>query len=211
MLLAAQGALRQPLARVRSALDRMAAPDPLATGERRELAARAQADLAYLTAVLTDLHDLAEARAGALDVHLRPVDLDDVLSAAVNDLGPGGHDVVLELPEDMPDVIADANLLARVVTDLTAHAVGRNPSGAVSTVRVVAEPETVTIEVVDHAAAVDATSALSLRVARDLAEAMGAVVTDAWAPGGGLTVSLRLPRAATHTQSRADGTMSAAR
>ncbi|MGO4759999.1 sensor histidine kinase KdpD, partial [Streptomyces sp. 2MCAF27] len=61
----------------------------------------------------TELDEQVRPRAGAL--YLRPVDLDEALTAALDDLGPGGHSISLRLPERLPDVIADAALLARVL------------------------------------------------------------------------------------------------
>jgi two-component system sensor histidine kinase KdpD len=204
-LLAVQHALREPLAQARAAVDQLATPGPLDGGRRQTLAGNTQTCLAHLTTALTDLDDLAQARAGALDIHLRPVDIDEVLSAALGDLGPGGHDIVLDMPEDTPDVIADANLLARVLTNLATHAAGRNQPGTVPTIRVTAGPDHLTFDVIDHGPANDTaanraevalpTASLPIRVARDLAEAMGATVTATQTPGGGLTISLTMPRA----------------
>ena len=59
--------------------------------------------------LITDLSDLSLLHAGALEIYLRPVDLDDVIAAALDDLGPGGHNITLNTPDDLPDVIADAD------------------------------------------------------------------------------------------------------
>lgn len=76
---------------------------------------------------------MGQLRAGALETYLRPVDLDEILATVVEDLGPGGPDIALRIPEDLSDVIADADLLTRVLTSLTAEALhgqrGRRPDG----------------------------------------------------------------------------------
>ncbi|MCQ8836403.1 hypothetical protein [Streptomyces malaysiensis] len=63
----------------------------------------------------------------ALDVFLRPVDMVEVLAVARDDLGPGGREPTVELSEDLPDVLGDAALLTRVVTNPVAYGCGAVP------------------------------------------------------------------------------------
>ncbi len=79
--------------------------------------------------LVDDLRDLSRLHAGAIETYLRPVDLDEVLAACMDDLGPGRQEVTLSLAEDLPDVIADATLLTRILTSLLADAVHRCPAG----------------------------------------------------------------------------------
>ncbi|MER7008433.1 DUF4118 domain-containing protein [Dactylosporangium sp. NPDC000555] len=212
MLLATQRELRAPLAQMQDTLDRLGTHKRISTEQRHELAATGQASLARIATCLTDLQDLAQARAGALDIHLRPVELDDVLSAALDDLGPGGHDIVVETPEDVPGVIADANLLTRAVTSLATNALDRNPCTAPARVTVSVLPDSLAINIIDHGpgvpvphgprppgAARGATGpapdgSLPVRTAQALTEAMGGTLRCHDTPGGGFTVSLTLPR-----------------
>ncbi|MGW4564367.1 hypothetical protein ACWEN3_18760 [Streptomyces sp. NPDC004561] len=90
--------------------------------------------------------------AGALDVHLRPVDMDEVMAVALGDLGPGGHTLTPEMAEDLPDVIADATVLTRVVTDLAAHALRRSPDGEPPAVAVRTADGRAEIRQADHGA-----------------------------------------------------------
>ncbi|GAA1069508.1 hypothetical protein GCM10009647_091720 [Streptomyces sanglieri] len=78
--------------------------------------------------LVTDLDDVSRLHAGALDLYLHPVDLNEMLAAALDDLGPGGHSIILRLPEQLPDVIADAALLTRALTALGADALRHSPS-----------------------------------------------------------------------------------
>ncbi|GGM68475.1 sensor histidine kinase [Dactylosporangium sucinum] len=215
-LLATQRELRAPLQQLQETLARLAAPESSGAEQRHELAAVGQASLARLAAVITDLHHLGQARAGALDIHLRPVELDAILPAVLDDLGPGGHDIVVDAPEDLPDVIADANLLTRAVTTLAANALERSPNGTPATMTVTAQPEHLTITIVDHGGrrpvpavagrpaagatgeTIDLDPARSLPVctARALIEAIGGAAQCRATPGGGLTVTATLPRTA---------------
>ncbi|MYU11587.1 hypothetical protein GTZ78_12960 [Streptomyces sp. SID8361] len=71
--------------------------------------------------------DLSHLHTAALDVFLRPVDVAEVLAVARDGLGPGGREPTVELPEDLPDVLGDAALLTRVVTNLVAAGWGAVP------------------------------------------------------------------------------------
>jgi two-component system sensor histidine kinase KdpD len=210
-----------PLASVRLVIDRDLAPSLV---EARDLVARRlerakPADALLEGAldavdrsarVVADLADLCRLRAGAIDVHLRPVELDEALEAALADLGPTGHDLVLAVPEDLPDAIADAAQLTRVITMLAADALahegdGRPPvisaarRGAWIEIRVNAPgPRTRENGAARSPARLAADGSgpdLSVRLSHDLAEAMGGSLTDTPAPDGRHEVTLRLPAA----------------
>lgn len=72
--------------------------------------------LEAVTGHIDDLDDLCRVDTGGLDMQLRPVELDDVLAAALDDLGPSGRRLVVDLPETAPDAIADADGLSRALT-----------------------------------------------------------------------------------------------
>ncbi|MET9881702.1 hypothetical protein ABZZ20_00820 [Streptomyces sp. NPDC006430] len=71
--------------------------------------------------LVSDLDDLSRLYAGSPDLHLRPVDLDELLTAVMDALGPG-RTLRCILPEQLPHVIAYAAVRARVPTTLTAEA-----------------------------------------------------------------------------------------
>jgi signal transduction histidine kinase len=120
--------------------------------------------------------------------------------------------VTLLVGDDLPLVQADPGLLERVVANLVSNAVR-----ASDTVTVEAAPasSTVDIRVVDHGRGVpvedrerifapfqrlddkaaDRGLGLGLAIARGFTEAMGGTVTPSDTPGGGLTMTVTLPRA----------------
>lgn len=160
--------------------------------------------------LVTDLDDLSRLHAGALDLYLRPVDLNEALGAALDDLGPGGHSIVLRLPEQLPDVIADAALLTRALTALGADALRHSPPDWPPVFTAEARGDRLVIQVKDGThgpgpepgkAAARASStrgdSLALRLSRDLAEAMnGALETTIEDGGAAFSVALTLPSAA---------------
>ncbi|MFD8093661.1 sensor histidine kinase [Streptomyces malaysiensis] len=200
LLLTASHDLRAPLRAAEEALVRLR---PTSDGETRGIAT-ARSAVRRATQLLTDLDDLSRLHAGALDLYLRPVDLDEALTAALDDLGTGGHTLVLRLPEQPPYVLADAALLTRVLTALAADALRHSPPGAPPTLTAEARPGHLTIRITDgtgpdtesDGSRADARAdSLPLRLSRDLGEAMGGTL-DHTATGGAFSVTLTLPTAA---------------
>lgn len=174
---------------------------------------------------VAELDDLSRLHAGALDLYLRPVELGEVLTTALDDLGPGGHTILLDLPEDLPDVIADAALLARALSALAADALRRSPPGAPPALTAEAPPGRLVIRMTDGAGEPEPEAgphyvspgapgaradSLALRLSRDVAEVMGGTL-DIMPTGSGaaFSVTLALPAAAprpgtaTETRNRA--------
>ncbi len=209
LLLAAGRDLRAPLHTADDALARLAALAGNSPGEEAgQLVDTARTALLRAQQLVTDLDELSRLHAGALDLYLRPVDLDEALAAALDDLGPGGHTIVVRLPERLPDVIADAALLTRVLTALGADALRHSPGGrppvftaevrpGLLEIRVAAGRPEAGPEAPAQGAAVGSRRAesLALRVSRDLVEAMGGTfeTTDT---GPGPVVRLTLPSSA---------------
>jgi two-component system, OmpR family, sensor histidine kinase KdpD len=200
-LLAATGQqAREQLKKADAALAFLA--DPAAVippAERAARAADARRAVARLSMLLTDLKDLRRLQAGALETYLRPVDLDEVLAAALEDLGPGGPAITLSVPEDLPDVIADADLLTRILTGLTAEALHRSPPARPPEFTAASVGGHAEIRITDHGpqqAQGSEPDTLGFRLARDLTEAMGDTLRCAENKDGGRTVVITLPAAA---------------
>ena len=184
--------VRRQIAAARTALSDIAADDPGNSAAKLATAWRA---LHRIDRLAADLGALGRLHAGALETYLRPVDVDEVLTAVIDDLGPGGHVVVGSL-EDLPDVIADAALLTRVLTSLLADALARNPGGVPPEVTAASAGDMVQIRVAGCRHWVP--EGLPIRLARDVAEAMGDTLTFEETPSGGRTVVITLPAAAQH-------------
>ena len=202
-LLAATGeSAREQLADARTALaelsesgDRQAALTP---DDRARLLAEAARAVERVSRLVDDLRDLARLRAGAVETYLRPVDLDEVLTACLDDLGPGSPQVTVGLAEDLPDVIADAALLTRILTSLLADAAHRCPAGPPPALTAAGCPDgMVEVRITDQGPDErGGPPSLALRLAADLAEAMGVTLRRERTPSGSRTVILILPAAA---------------
>ncbi len=202
VLLAAAGEnAREQLSAARTALTALAAAEDhgaaLTPGEREGLIAEAARAVDGLTRLVDDLADLSRLRAGAVETYLRPVDLDEVVAGSLDDLGPGSQQVTLSVAEDLPDVIADGALLTRILASLLADAVHRCPAGPPPVLSASCPDGRVEIRVVDRGPDEDGSQAsLALRLAADLAEAMGVTLRRERTPSGGRTVIIILPAGA---------------
>jgi two-component system sensor histidine kinase KdpD len=183
--------------------------------ERDTLLATIEESADRLDAVVGNLLDASRLEAGALSVHPEPLALVEVVGAAILGVPEAAGKVQVEVPDDLPLVLADRGLLERALVNLVDNALRHGASEQPVEVRAFAGGESAKLEVADHGPGVsqeqrerlfepfgrldDRGSAgvgLGLAVARGFVEAMGgAMVADA-TPGGGLTMRLRIPLAA---------------
>jgi len=213
LLAAVSHDLRSPLASAKAAVGSLRSRDVTWTPQdREELLATADESLDRLIRLVENLLDLSRLQAGALSVFIRPVALDELIPLALDDLGPGGHDVVVQLPEELPDCLADAALLERVLANLIANALRHSPPGHPPLLSASTLGDQVEIHVVDHGPGIapehidhmfapfqrlgdtDNTTGvgLGLALSRGLTEAMGGTLTPQETPGGGLTMIVSL-------------------
>lgn len=211
-LLAALGHdLRTPLAVVASSASGLRLGRNLTPGEREELLTNIEDGTDALAHLLTDLLDLSRVEAGALPVQLGAVDLVEVLEEPLRRTAAG---VELDIPDDLPEVVADAGLLERVLDNLLRNADRHRPAGTAITVAARVVADRVLVSVVDQGPGVPperyaeifapfqrlddrATGGigLGLSIARSFTDAMGGFLTPSQTPGGGLTMTVDLPAA----------------
>jgi two-component system, OmpR family, sensor histidine kinase KdpD len=203
MLAATGQQAREQLDAAETGLAVLSDPNAVITADgRAALAADARRAVAHVTGLLDDLRDLRRVHAGALETYLRPIDLDEILAATLEDLGPGGPDIALRVPEDLPEVIADAVLLTRILTSLTAEALRRSPAGAPPALSAGSRADHVEIRIADHGVPEGEPESLGFGLARDLTEAMGDTLRCAENEDGGRTVIVTLPAAASVSAAR---------
>jgi two-component system, OmpR family, sensor histidine kinase KdpD len=201
-LLAATGDnAREQLAAARTALAALAASEDhrtaLTPGDRVRLIAQAARAVDQVSTLVDDLRDLSRLHAGAVETYLRPVDLDELLAAALDDLGAGRQEVTVSLAEDLPDVIADATLLTRLLTSLLADAVHRSLVGPPPVLTAFCHDGWVEVRIADQGPDErGGPDSLALRLATDLAEAMGITLRCERTRAGGRTVIVILPATA---------------
>ncbi|WP_298814165.1 sensor histidine kinase KdpD [uncultured Sphingomonas sp.] len=110
--------LRTPLTAV------LAAADQLDRGATPELTATIKAEANRLNRFVANLLDMARVEAGALTLHVEPIDLSDAVTGAAHDARRAleGHALQLEVPPDLPLVRADPQLLHHCLLNLLDNA-----------------------------------------------------------------------------------------
>jgi two-component system sensor histidine kinase KdpD len=216
-LLAAVGHdLRSPLASAKAAVTSLRSSDiEWSAKDHAELLLTADESLDRLVRLVENLLDMSRLQAGALSVVRRPVALDEVVPLALDDLGAAGLHIVVDVPDDLPVVLADPGLLERVIANLVGNAVRYSPPGSEPLLTGSSLGERVELRVIDRGPGIpspylervfvpfqrlgdtDNTTGvgLGLALSRGLTEAMGGTLTPEETPGGGLTMVVSLPTA----------------
>jgi len=220
-LLAAVGHdLRRPLTAATAAVTGLRSTDvSWSVSDRDELLATAQESLETLAGLVTNLLDVSRLQAGVLAVTTAPVLAADAVLGAIDELGLGPADVELDIADNLPEVLADAGLLQRVLVNLLENA--RKFSRPDVTVRISASTfaGTVELRVTDSGPGVphdrredifvpfqrlgdtDNLTGLGLGLAlsKGFVEAMGGSLQADDTPGGGLTMVISLPAVTNET------------
>jgi two-component system sensor histidine kinase KdpD len=213
LLAAVSHDLRTPLASIKASVSTLRQADvEYSASDEAALLAAIEAAADRLDALIGNLLDMSRLNTGSLQPFLRPTSIDEVAPAALRGLD-GSASMWMAVPDRLPLVRTDPGLLERVLANLFANALGHSPPDRPPGMRARRAGDTVLLEVTDHGPGVpDALKTrmfepferledrgagtgvgLGLAVAKGFAEAMGAAITAADTPGGGLTMEVALP------------------
>ena len=151
--------LRAPLTSIRGSADTlMDAQDSLDPAEMRQFhrIIREQAD--QMQGLITDLLDVARIDAGTLSISPESSDAAYLVDRARNTFLSGGsrHDIRLDLPPDLPWVMADRRRIVQVLGNLLSNAARHSPAGYPIRVEAAAGGVQVEISVSDDGAGIAA-------------------------------------------------------
>jgi PAS domain S-box-containing protein len=124
--------LRNPLAPISNGLQlmRMGPSDPQAQAKARDMLER---QLRHLVRLVDDLLDIARISSGKVHLKKERVALTGVLNGAVESSMPlvsaAGHTLVLDMPDENLELVADPTRLGQVVSNLLNNAAKYTPSG----------------------------------------------------------------------------------
>jgi two-component system, OmpR family, sensor histidine kinase KdpD len=186
---------------------------PLSGDDPADLLDTTDESLGRLSGPVVNLLDTIRLQAGALALAIRPIDVADIISAALTSLVPAGAGVVIRVAEEMPEVQADPALLERAIANLVQNAVRHSPPVAPPQITASAYGMVVEIRVIDCGPGVPETDwdqifrpfqrlgdrdntsgvGIGLALSRGLVEAMAGTLSPEGTPGGGLTMTISLP------------------
>jgi len=216
LLAAVSHDLRTPLASIKASVTSMLQGDVAWTEDaRHELLSTIDEETDRLNSLVGNLLDMSRLQTGALQLVEREVGLEEVVPRALWSLGDIGDRVVVEVPETLPRVVADAALLERAVANIIANALHVSPSDRPVRVFAGVVVGRVDLRVADEGPGIPMDQreevfrpfqrlgdhpngsgvGLGLAVARGFVEAMRGELTIEDTPGGGTTMVITLPTA----------------
>ena len=221
LLAAVSHDLRTPLASIKASVSTLRQTDVEWTpADEAALLATIEQSADRLDALIGNLLDMSRLTTGSLQPFLRATAIDEVAPVALRGLD-GGSNMRLSVPDGLPLVHTDPGLLERVLANLFANALAYSPPDHGPELRASCPAGGVLLEIVDHGRGVpdelkqrmfepfqrlDARSGgppagtgvgLGLAVVKGFLDTMGGSVEAADTPGGGLTMRVVLPAAAT--------------
>ena len=206
--------LREPLAAIKGSattlLEESKALDPAEMREFHRIIAE-QAD--HMRGLIGDLLDAGRIDAGTLSVTLEPSEVIELVELARNMFlsGGGRHGIVLDLPVELPRVMADRRRIVQVLNNLFTNAARHAPESTPIHVSAVHDEAHVTVSVTDKGRGVspeqlpqlfnkhvsggpNAGHGLGLAICKGLVEAHGGRIrAESAGVGHGTTVTFTLP------------------
>ncbi|MFJ4648743.1 ATP-binding protein [Streptomyces bobili] len=229
LLAAVSHDLRTPLAGIKAAVTSLRSDDvQWSQQDQADLLEAIEDGADRLDHLVGNLLDMSRLQTGTVTPIIRKTDLDEVVPMALGGVPDAG--VELDIPETLPMVDVDRGLLERSVANIVENAVKYSPADTPVLVSASAIADRVEVRVVDRGPGVPDEAkdrifepfqrygdsprgngvGLGLAVARGFAEAIGGTLHAEDTPGGGLTMVLSLPRAASLAGALRAGTLSTA-
>jgi signal transduction histidine kinase len=206
--------LRTPLTSIYGFAETLLRQDVLfGEPERRTFLGYIASESERLTRIVDALLNVARLDSGHLRVDLRPTDIGALLEDAVpaEETDTNGHRFVVDVPNGVPDVRADADKLRQVLDQLIENAVKYSPSGGVVRLEARRRTDAVEISVADEGVGIPASrldrvfdkfyrggesrpgTGLGLFIAQGLVAAMGGKIWVSSKRGRGSRFTFELP------------------
>ena len=126
----------------------------LTPDELNELVETIRLSTLHLQTLVENLLESTTIEAGCFQVHLRPINLQDVVQDATNLMSPllkrRNQNLVLNMPDKLPTLWADANRLIQVLVNLLSNASKFSPMGGKIELNISQDPDWMTIAVLDN-------------------------------------------------------------
>lgn len=145
--------LRTPLTAIKGFVSTLLVDDSYAPEERREFYMIIDQECDRLTRLINDLLNTARIEAGeSLKPHYTKVDFVDLANKVlmIQRQAAHGHQLFLDCPEEVPEIIGDQDKLDQVLTNLLSNAIKYSPEGGDIIVHVRVEGDHLVCGVEDH-------------------------------------------------------------
>jgi two-component system phosphate regulon sensor histidine kinase PhoR len=209
--------LRTPLASLRALVDTLrdgALEDPPAAQRFLDLM---ETEVDALTQIVQETLELSRIESGRVPLRLKPTAVNDLILPVLERLRPQGEraglDIGLDLPGDLPPVLADPERVQQVISNLLHNAIKFTPSGGRITISAEPVGEEVTISVSDTGVGISAQdlprvferfykadrarsgggTGLGLAIAKHIVQSHGGRIWAESVEGKGSTFSFSLP------------------
>ena len=149
--------LRAPLTSIKgSAATVLGASEELGRSEMMQFFRIVEDQADHMRGLIGDLLDVGRIEAGTLSVAPQPVDLTVLVERARSALASGGarHAVSIDLPRDLPRVMADARRIVQVLNNLLSNAARHSPASSPIRVEAALDGHHVAVMVTDQGSGV---------------------------------------------------------
>ncbi|MDA8163687.1 MAG: sensor histidine kinase KdpD [Desulfobacteraceae bacterium] len=207
--------LRTPLASITGALSSLRDQQGLDEKARGALLATASDEAARLNRFVGNLLDMTRLEAGAVQLKHTPSDIEELVGCTLSALDPrlGTREIDVRLAPDLPEVMLDLGCMTQVLVNLLDNSLKYSPPDRPIAITARIDREWLLLEVIDHGPGVAEEdlerifdkfhrmpvpegargTGLGLSICKGFVEAHHGTIKAAITPGGGLTVTIRLP------------------
>ncbi len=143
--------LRTPLMAISTAAGALARPDlAIDDADRADLLATILSASERLDHLVGNLLDLSRLQAGAARPERELLDLEELVAAALDELGEAGARVEVSLPAEPPSVRVDGQQIQRVLVNLVENALKYSPRTEPVRIQVAGNASEALVRVIDH-------------------------------------------------------------
>ncbi len=203
--------LRTPLATIEANVSSLLQGDvSWSPSEQQRFLTSIEREVHRLTRLVTNLLDAGRLEAGVVTPRSIEVELDDLVASALETIDTRGRTLDIQLPDDLPPLKSDPDLIERVIANVVSNACRFSPSDKPVRIRAGASPGKVDLLVIDCGPGIPESkresilapfqrlndegsgAGLGLTVASGFVNLLGGQLRFEDTPGGGLTVVIGL-------------------
>jgi len=218
--------LRTPLTSIRAAVTTLTSAPNLAEPEKSDLLAVVDEESLRLDRLIGQAVEMAELDAESVKIERQAQDVLDLMETTLEELRPvlGGRRVDVQIPDDLPRVPMDRELVRRALRHVLENAIRYSPPESFVALSAARESDRLLLSITDQGPGIDPAeqlfvfdkfyrgrqhrtsikgSGMGLAIAKAILEAHGGGIALSSKPGKGSQFTLWLPLAASPVQERA--------